>query len=91
MASVLSLGVTLKDQALYICEAQNIFGKVQAEARLTVTGHGSLGAWIVMGVRVDSSTCGPTFQITSWGPLGPSHFKADTYSPGRKVGPTSPG
>ncbi|XP_012784766.2 hemicentin-2 [Ochotona princeps] len=31
--------VTLKDQALYICEARNIFGKVQAEARLTVTGH----------------------------------------------------
>nr|XP_051696750.1 hemicentin-2 isoform X2 [Oryctolagus cuniculus] len=28
-----------EDQALYICEARNVFGKVQAEAQLTVTGH----------------------------------------------------
>ncbi|XP_029776920.1 hemicentin-2, partial [Suricata suricatta] len=31
--------VVSEDQALYICEAQNVFGKVQAEARLIVTGH----------------------------------------------------
>lgn len=31
-----------EDQALYVCEAQNVFGKVRAEARLVVTGHGSL-------------------------------------------------
>ncbi|XP_012576655.1 PREDICTED: hemicentin-2 [Condylura cristata] len=31
--------VSPEDQAPYICEAQNIFGKVQAEARLVVTGH----------------------------------------------------
>ncbi|XP_060056373.1 hemicentin-2 isoform X2 [Erinaceus europaeus] len=31
--------VAPEDQALYVCEAQNVFGKVQAEARLTVTGH----------------------------------------------------
>lgn len=35
-------GVVPEDQALYVCEAQNIFGKVQVEARLVVTGHGSL-------------------------------------------------
>ncbi|XP_028353185.1 hemicentin-2 [Physeter macrocephalus] len=28
-----------EDQALYVCEAQNVFGKVQAEAHLLVTGH----------------------------------------------------
>nr|XP_012807460.2 hemicentin-2 [Jaculus jaculus] len=31
--------VTLEDQASYICEARNVFGKAQAEARLGVTGH----------------------------------------------------
>lgn len=36
-------GVVPEDQAPYICEAQNVFGKVQAETRLVVTGHGSLG------------------------------------------------
>lgn len=35
-------GVVPEDQALYVCEAQNVFGKVQVEARLVVTGHGSL-------------------------------------------------
>ncbi|XP_065735248.1 hemicentin-2 [Phocoena phocoena] len=28
-----------EDQAPYVCEAQNVFGKVQAEAHLLVTGH----------------------------------------------------
>ncbi|XP_053523819.1 hemicentin-2 [Artibeus jamaicensis] len=31
--------VVPEDQASYICEAQNVFGKVQAETRLVVTGH----------------------------------------------------
>uniref|UniRef100_A0A8C0GDI6 Ig-like domain-containing protein n=1 Tax=Chelonoidis abingdonii TaxID=106734 RepID=A0A8C0GDI6_CHEAB len=31
--------VSLDDQAVYVCEAQNVFGKIQAEAKLTVTGH----------------------------------------------------
>uniref|UniRef100_A0A8C3XUU2 Hemicentin-2 n=3 Tax=Chelydra serpentina TaxID=8475 RepID=A0A8C3XUU2_CHESE len=31
--------VSLDDQAIYVCEAQNVFGKIQAEAKLTVTGH----------------------------------------------------
>uniref|UniRef100_F1S0Y1 Hemicentin-2 n=1 Tax=Sus scrofa TaxID=9823 RepID=F1S0Y1_PIG len=31
--------VVPEDQAPYICEAQNVFGKVQAEVRLLVTGH----------------------------------------------------
>ena len=41
-ASFRPSGVVPEDQALYVCEAQNVFGKVQAEARLVVTGHGSL-------------------------------------------------
>ncbi|XP_007942419.2 hemicentin-2 [Orycteropus afer afer] len=31
--------VAPEDQALYVCEARNVFGKVQAEAQLTVMGH----------------------------------------------------
>ncbi|XP_012495163.1 PREDICTED: hemicentin-2 [Propithecus coquereli] len=31
--------VAPEDQAPYVCEARNVFGKVQAEARLVVTGH----------------------------------------------------
>ncbi|XP_035116299.2 hemicentin-2 isoform X2 [Callithrix jacchus] len=31
--------VAPEDQALYVCEARNVFGKVQAEAWLVVTGH----------------------------------------------------
>ncbi|XP_042642365.1 hemicentin-2 [Tyto alba] len=30
---------SLDDQAVYICEAQNEFGKIRAEIKLTVTGH----------------------------------------------------
>ncbi|KAK2497116.1 hypothetical protein MC885_006696 [Smutsia gigantea] len=42
--------VVPEDQAPYVCEARNVFGKVQAEAQLVVTGHGSLvdlerGVW----------------------------------------------
>lgn len=39
-ASFLSSGTAPEDQALYVCEARNVFGKAQAEARLLVTGHG---------------------------------------------------
>uniref|UniRef100_A0A8C9MAR1 Ig-like domain-containing protein n=1 Tax=Panthera tigris altaica TaxID=74533 RepID=A0A8C9MAR1_PANTA len=38
-ASFRPSGVAPEDQALYLCEAQNVFGKVRAEARLVVTGH----------------------------------------------------
>ncbi|ELV11784.1 Hemicentin-2 [Tupaia chinensis] len=31
--------VAPEDQAPYVCEARNVFGQVQAEARLIVTGH----------------------------------------------------
>ncbi|KAM5299409.1 LOW QUALITY PROTEIN: hemicentin-2 [Ctenodactylus gundi] len=31
--------VSPEDQAAYVCEARNVFGKVQAATRLTVTGH----------------------------------------------------
>lgn len=41
-ASFCPLGVVPEDQASYVCEAQNVFGKVWAEAWLVVTGHGSL-------------------------------------------------
>ncbi|XP_029816435.1 hemicentin-2 [Manacus vitellinus] len=38
-AKLLINSASLDDQAIYICEAQNEFGKIQAEVKLTVTGH----------------------------------------------------
>ncbi|KAM9370790.1 LOW QUALITY PROTEIN: hemicentin-2 [Phaethornis superciliosus] len=38
-AELLIDSASLDDQAVYICEAQNKFGKIQAEVKLTVTGH----------------------------------------------------
>ncbi|XP_071430396.1 hemicentin-2 [Pithys albifrons albifrons] len=38
-AQLLINSTSLDDQAIYICEAQNEFGKIQAEVKLTVTGH----------------------------------------------------
>ncbi|XP_074702115.1 hemicentin-2-like [Strix aluco] len=38
-AELLIDSASLDDQAIYICEAQNEFGKIQAEVKLTVTGH----------------------------------------------------
>ncbi|XP_051663785.1 hemicentin-2 [Manacus candei] len=38
-AKLLIDSASLDDQAIYICEAQNEFGKIQAEVKLTVTGH----------------------------------------------------
>ncbi|XP_071310090.1 hemicentin-2 isoform X1 [Agelaius tricolor] len=38
-AQLLIDSASLDDQAIYICEAQNEFGKIQAEIKLTVTGQ----------------------------------------------------
>ncbi|XP_054030144.1 hemicentin-2 [Dryobates pubescens] len=38
-AELLIHSASPQDQAVYICEAQNEFGKVQAEVKLTVAGH----------------------------------------------------
>ncbi|XP_065551612.1 hemicentin-2 [Lathamus discolor] len=38
-AELLVDSASLDDQAIYICKAQNEFGKIQAEIKLTVTGH----------------------------------------------------
>ncbi|XP_009950773.1 PREDICTED: LOW QUALITY PROTEIN: hemicentin-2, partial [Leptosomus discolor] len=38
-AELLIDSASLDDQAVYICEAQNEFGKIQAEVKLVVTGH----------------------------------------------------
>ncbi|NWS40494.1 HMCN1 protein, partial [Probosciger aterrimus] len=38
-AELLMDSASLDDQAIYICKAQNEFGKIQAEIKLTVTGH----------------------------------------------------
>lgn len=38
----LTAGIWLDDEGLYICEAKNQFGTIQAEARVTVTGLGML-------------------------------------------------
>ncbi|NXK72500.1 HMCN2 protein, partial [Amazona guildingii] len=38
-AELLMDSASLDDQAIYICKTQNEFGKIQAEIKLTVTGH----------------------------------------------------
>ncbi|XP_054077069.1 hemicentin-2 isoform X2 [Rissa tridactyla] len=38
-AELLIDSASLDDQAIYICEAQNEFGKIRAEVKLVVTGH----------------------------------------------------
>lgn len=44
MPSVLCLvflsDLWVEDEAVYICEAQNQFGKIEARARITITGLG---------------------------------------------------
>lgn len=47
-------GASLDDQGIYICEAQNEFGKIQAEVKLTVTGHGLLSRAFV-GVLIPAA------------------------------------
>lgn len=37
-------GLWVDDDAAYVCEAHNVFGKIEAQARITVTG---LGRWNV--------------------------------------------
>lgn len=39
---VLLSDLWVDDEAVYICEAQNHFGKIQTHARITVTGLGKL-------------------------------------------------
>lgn len=39
------LGLWVDDEAVYVCEAHNVFGKIEAEARITVTGLGRYNAW----------------------------------------------
>lgn len=38
--SIFLLDLWVEDEAVYICEAQNHFGKIEAQARITVTGLG---------------------------------------------------
>lgn len=35
------LDLWVEDEATYVCEAQNHFGKIQAKAKVTVTGLGT--------------------------------------------------
>lgn len=37
---VLLSDLWVDDEAVYVCEAQNQFGKIEAKARITVTGLG---------------------------------------------------
>uniref|UniRef100_A0A8C6YKX8 Ig-like domain-containing protein n=1 Tax=Nothoprocta perdicaria TaxID=30464 RepID=A0A8C6YKX8_NOTPE len=46
---------SLDDQAIYVCEAQNEFGKIQAEVKLAITGHAApaiaQGAPVIRALR----------------------------------------
>lgn len=41
----LCLGLWVDDEAVYVCEAHNVFGKIEAQARITVTGLGGCSVW----------------------------------------------
>lgn len=56
-------GVVPEDQAQYVCEAQNMFGKVRAEAQLVVTGHGSL---VELGEEGLGGRSGPLGRPPPW-------------------------
>ncbi|XP_040387830.1 hemicentin-2 isoform X3 [Cygnus olor] len=51
-AELLINGASLDDQAIYVCEAQNDFGKIRAEVKLTVTGQAPEIALLPAVVRV---------------------------------------
>ncbi|XP_068513036.1 hemicentin-2 isoform X2 [Anas acuta] len=51
-AELLIDGASLDDQAVYVCEAQNDFGKIRAEVKLTVTGQAPAIALAPAVVRV---------------------------------------
>ncbi|XP_050570610.1 hemicentin-2 [Cygnus atratus] len=51
-AELLINGASLDDQAVYVCEAQNDFGKIRAEVKLTVTGQAPEIALLPAVVRV---------------------------------------
>lgn len=56
-------GASLDDQATYVCEAENAFGKIQAEVKLTVTGHG-LYSFSLVGCINEHLSC--DFAETNW-------------------------
>lgn len=45
---VFPLDLWVEDEAVYICEAQNHFGKMQTQARITVTGLGKSSTYYQM-------------------------------------------
>ncbi|XP_069093155.1 hemicentin-2 isoform X1 [Pleurodeles waltl] len=80
-------GVMLEDQGVYVCEAENTFGKIRAEVRLTVTGL--VGPEVAVGSPVVSVLHGQSVSL-------PCTILAGTPAPvhrwikdGRPVKPTS--
>ncbi|XP_035116313.2 hemicentin-2 isoform X6 [Callithrix jacchus] len=61
--------VAPEDQALYVCEARNVFGKVQAEAWLVVTGHGSLVDLRAVEAPPQIAGSAPTIRVLEGQPV----------------------
>ncbi|KAK4811635.1 hypothetical protein QYF61_022728 [Mycteria americana] len=69
-AELLIDSASLDDQAVYICEAQNEFGKIQAEVKLAVTGHGLLlcafvGVLILAAAGAGRASAAPEIALAS--------------------------
>lgn len=45
-------GLWVEDEAVYVCEAHNHFGKIEAQARITVTGLGRCNLWKLLPLRL---------------------------------------
>lgn len=45
-------GLWVEDEAVYVCEAHNHFSKIEAQARITVTGLGRCNLWKLLPLRL---------------------------------------
>lgn len=54
-------GLWVEDEAVYICEAHNHFGKIQAQARIIVTGLGTCNKTVCLS---DFDSTSVTFSLS---------------------------
>nr|XP_047909504.1 hemicentin-2 [Anser cygnoides] len=76
-AKLLIHGASLDDQAVYVCEAQNDFGKIRAEVKLTVTGQGLIfcgfvGAWVPVKLKAQPKPMVLGMQSYAWSHPSPA-------------------
>ena len=61
--SIFLSGLWVEDEAVYVCEAHNHFGKIETQARITVTGLGKCKIW---RLSLSDSLHGSYFRKAAW-------------------------